>query len=495
MSFVCLVDGKKPFHEYPGSDKSFSPDTCYPEYPFGQKEISNKENIVYEQMRELFHAAGYDKTNYGTAKWNPFGDFIEPGNTVLIKPNWVENKNKNPDVNDNLACLVTNPSVIRVIIDYVYIALKGNGRVIIGDAPMQGCDLENLFQIVDYPKLFNFYNGKGIEIEIQDFRKYSTKGITNGVLSSPIMTKNSAGSIMVDLGVKSCHAEKDDMHPAYKVTDYTQEMTADYHSKGHHCYEVNRTPIMADVIINVPKCKTHRLAGMTAAMKNFVGITYEKACLPHRIEGDKKHGGDAYLKPSWWKERMRYFDERRTYYSIAGKYRLSRWNDLCMKGCYVMGVLCGADKYRIGSWYGNDTIWRTAVDLNYILLYADKDGRIRDTVQRKIITIGDMFICGQKDGPVAPLPKKLGLVMISDNNLLFDWTMCNIMGFDFHKLPMLANDITYTKMGYASELELMKENIRLVRDGSCMDGCVGDFEPDKTWAFEAHTCWKGHVEK
>lgn len=495
MSFVCLVEGEEEFNTYPGWEYSFSPAKAYPEYPFEEDNLSKEKNVVYEQMRELFHAAEYDKDHYGTSVWNPFGDFIKLGDTVLIKPNWVENKNHNKTVNDNLACLVTNPSVIRVIVDYVYIALKGTGKIIIGDAPMQGCDLEDMFRIVGYPELFDFYKKNGVEIEIQDFRKYSKKTITKGVLSSPILTKDSAGSLLVDLGDKSCHRENDELHPIYKVTDYTQEMTADYHSEGRHRYEVNRTSIMADVIINVPKPKTHRLAGMTSAVKNFVGITYEKACLPHRIEGDKVHGGDAYLNASWWKEKMHYFDEKRTSYSIAGKYYLSKLNDILMKACYVIGVAFGADKYRIGSWYGNDTVWRTSIDLNYVLNYANNDGEIEDDKQRKIITIADMFICGQKDGPVSPIPKKLGMAMMSDNNLLFDWTMCKIMGFDHHKLPMLANDISYKKMGYESEQELKAEKIRFVSNGFYLDTSVGEFEPKAAWAFEAHTCWKGHVEK
>lgn len=53
------------------------------------------------------------------------------------------------------------------------------------------------------------------------------------------------------------------------------------------------------MVINIPKPKTHRLAGITGAMKNFVGITYEKASLPHRAIGDKESGtGDAYDKKS-----------------------------------------------------------------------------------------------------------------------------------------------------------------------------------------------------
>lgn len=52
----------------------------------------------------------------------------------------------------------------------------------------------------------------------------------------------------------------------------------------------------ADVIINIPKPKCHRLAGMTAALKNMVGVIYDKNSLPHRKIGSVEEGGDAYKK-------------------------------------------------------------------------------------------------------------------------------------------------------------------------------------------------------
>lgn len=494
MSSIYLKKSEKPFLKYPGREDYFSPNVKYPEYQWGES-LSDKENIVYDLIREVFFMAGYDRENYGLSKWNPLGEFIKKGDTVLIKPNWVENKNKNEQVHDNLACLVTNPSVVRAIIDYVLIALQGTGKIVVGDAPMQGCDLEDLFHIAGYDRLFRFYEEQGIKIEVQDFRKYSKKSIANGVLSSPVLTPNSSGSLEVDLGGCSMHAEKDANHPVYKVTDYTKEMTASYHSDGKHIYEVNKTPLQADVIINVPKPKTHRLAGMTAAVKNFVGITYEKASLPHRIEGDKEHGGDAYLKKSFWKEKKHYFDEKRTRYSMEGKYSKSKINDIFMKACYVIGAAASRDKYRIGSWYGNDTIWRTSVDLNYILLYADKNGKIQEKQQRSVLTIGDMLICGQKDGPVSPVPKTLGMVMMSDNPLLFDWCMCEIMNFDHNKMAIFNHKMTYKRFGYFSKEEFLEEKLRYKAHEKMKTVKIADFSSEKEWAFEPHTCWKGNIEK
>ena len=67
-----------------------------------------------------------------------------------------------------------------------------------------------------------------------------------------------------------------------------------YHSIKEHNYCINKELLAADVIINVCKPKTHRKAGITAALKNFVGTVAEKACLPHHTAGSAADKGDAY---------------------------------------------------------------------------------------------------------------------------------------------------------------------------------------------------------
>ena len=493
---------------YPSSESFFSPSELYPEYPFadidigpnsdtvcvggGSKNNSKSSNYIYSLVRRVLFEAGLDAAHYGTAQWNPMGEWIKPGQTVLLKPNWVDHKNNNPNVDDNLACLVTNPSVVRVVIDYVYIALKGNGRIIVADAPMQQCDLQQMFVTVGYDKLFDFYrNVVGVEIEVQDLRKYSIASISRGIFTAPSMTENSAGSFVVQLDSLSMHAENDNINPSYKVSEYRQEDTAYYHHDNKHAYEVSKTPLLADVIINIPKPKTHRLAGMTASIKNMVGITYEKSSLPHRKVGDAEHGGDTYKKKSIWKEWMHKFDEKKTSASLQRKYHKAWMDDKIMKMCYMLGWLTTGDKYRIGSWYGNDTIWRTAIDLNYLLLYADKEGKIKDTPQRKVITLADMVVCGQGAGPVSPHPKPLGMVMLADNSMLFDRVMCEIMGFDYHKIKMFNSDTALHKMGYESVDALNKETV--IYNGQSFS--VDSFPFQQKWAFDAHPCWIGNIEK
>ena len=478
---------------YPDSDNFFSPGIQYPEYLWPEF-ISSKENRVYDLVRSCLITAGLDSDNLGKESWNPLGAYIHKGDTVLLKPNWVENKNKNKEIDDKLACLVTNPSVVRAVLDYVVIALKGTGRILLADAPMQGCDLDDMFRITGYDRLFDFYNRENVKVEVYDLRKYSVEKKYRGVFLPPKLTDNGLQAVRVNLREKSMHAEKDCFSPRYKVEDYEQKRTGLYHSSGNHIYEINELPLLADVIINLPKPKTHRLAGITGACKNFVGITFEKASLPHRIDGDKERQmGDAYQKHSVWKDAMRYFNEKRTGYSRAGSVYKCKVNDLLMKAAYVMGAILSGDRYRVGSWYGNDTIWRTVVDLNNIILYADKNGIMRDEPQRKVIVIGDMIVGGQKEGPVGPTPKQLGIILFADNNLAFDRVACEIMGFEADKFRCF-NDKRSLNI-FQHDAESIKRIMVTSNINEINDSYVSDSKMPDNWRFEPHSCWKGYIEK
>jgi hypothetical protein len=56
-----------------------------------------------------------------------------------------------------------------------------------------------------------------------------------------------------------------------------------------------------------------------------------------------------------------------------------------------------------GSWHSNDTIWRTCLDLNRALLYADKAGRMQDVPQREEISIVDAIVAGRAKGRWRPI--------------------------------------------------------------------------------------------
>ena len=232
--------------KYPKNNYNFSPSETYPEYPF-KKYISSEKNYVYEAIRLMFKNMNLDIENFGTPYWNPLGKWIKPGQRVVLKPNFVMHKNgsANPD---DLDSLVTHPSIIRCILDYCYIALKGTGSIIVGDAPVKDCDFKLLMQLGNYGIIEKFYK------------------------------KNT-----------------------YRIPNYNYKKVVAHHSGEIQEYMINSEVLEADVIINLPKPKTHRKNGYTGALKNFVGINYSKEYLPHHTEGDIKSGGDEYNKFSIFK--------------------------------------------------------------------------------------------------------------------------------------------------------------------------------------------------
>lgn len=136
----------------------YNPPNNFPEYPFSDKELDSS-NIVYEELRNLLFEMNLDRDNFDTMKWNPFKDLIKPGDMVVLKPNMVMHKNGNKQFSTD--CLITHGSIIRVILDYVDIALNGEGRIIIGDAPLQKCDFKGVIIKNGTKTIVDFYKKMG----------------------------------------------------------------------------------------------------------------------------------------------------------------------------------------------------------------------------------------------------------------------------------------------------------------------------------------------
>ena len=110
----------------------FSPHEAYPEYPF--RDLSPSPNLVYGMVREALKRLKLDEERANTADWNPLGEIVQPGAKVVVKPNWVMHTNRGKGT---LQSVVTHPSIVRSLLDYIFIALKGEGEVVVGDAPLQ----------------------------------------------------------------------------------------------------------------------------------------------------------------------------------------------------------------------------------------------------------------------------------------------------------------------------------------------------------------------
>lgn len=411
---------------YP-SEAPFHPSVVYAESPF--KDIGPSNN-VYDGIRILLANAEFDRAHFGTPKWNPLGELIKPGDVVLLKPNFVKHIYSS-DI--DIEGFITHGSVIRAVLDFVYIALKGKGKIIIGDAPIQSADFNAILRqthtelIVEYIRAHSL-----IPIEIMDFRQEVAE-YEDTIIKG--WQKRTVKHEAVNLGSQSEHFGVGHFN-RYRVTHYNPHSMSRHHNDKVNEYLIAKAALEADVVINLPKLKCHRKAGITCALKNQVGINASKDWLPHHSIGSRQSGGDEYLNPSAIKFLLRVLlDRRESATHLLTKRILNRLIYLCRKVNRFNPVR--KDHYFEGSWYGNDTLWRTILDLNKVAIYATKEGKISETPQRRLLYFVDAVVIGEGEGPLHPTPAYAGGMVFGRNPLAVDAVCASLIGFDPSKIPVI----------------------------------------------------------
>lgn len=424
-----IINGEK--KQYP-LNSPFNPPTQYPEIHSNDTDPSN---FIYEMVRDLLIKMELDKGRIGTSEWNPFGEFIAPGNRVVIKPNLVS------EPRDNISepfSIIVHPSILRPILDYCLMALNGEGELVIADAPQADSDFNKILELTNLIEMVEEINQKSkIKIKILDLRQFIFIK-EQGVITERMQNNGDPnGYSIINLRSQSCfNCIEDDCCKIYGA-DYDYDEVQKHHSNNNHEYCVSKTILNADVIINVPKMKTHKKAGITVCLKNLVGINGNKNYLPHHRFGSVGQGGDEYPIPSL-KNRINSSITKMGYKfitKIGDKLKLTS----------VMGeVYSKLSKHNIvtvqsGNWCGNDTIWRTILDLNTILFFADKQGMIQKQVQRKYFALVDGIIAGEENGPLFPKSKPCGVIIGGYNPVVIDIVSATIMGFNWKKIPQLVH--------------------------------------------------------
>lgn len=448
------------------------------EYPVDFLADGNK--AISDIVSDLFHFMKLDDDHYGSDDWNPLGAYIAPGDKVLIKPNLVRHRNLSSNSQSNgLDSLITSPNLINVICDYCLAALKGKGAVIIGDSPMQGCDFEALLKNSGLDQLIPHYQSLGItNVKLVDFRAFQSQIGNHGTIVSRSYNDNEG--VLVHLGKDSMHKSGDHQ---YCVSDYDSDDVKKYHSGDTHDYLIAKDVLEADVIINLCKPKTHRLAGFTGCMKNMVGIAYEKAALPHYVAGSVKENGDSYKEPSLAKRLAEGLNEKQAKNEAGGRKLLAVIDHYAVSSLRHIGSLFGKNWIYGGAWHGNDTIWRTVCDLNLICKYSDKTGGLHEDPQRKILNICDMIIAGEGAGPVAPTAKPLGILIAGDDAEAIDMAICKLMGFDPCRIPL----VNYLQSKVSNNQQDIVVNPMV--GGLVESESLKNFNFPIEWKFKPHSTW------
>jgi len=428
---------KSAARSYPSAP--FSPGRKYPEYRFG--DVSG-DGDVYEAVRNTLRMLKMDESNYGTPRWNPLGEIIRPGDKVVVKPNLVLDFNSSGETTD---CLITHASVLRPIIDYVLIALKGKGRVIVADSPHGNANFEKIREAAGLNDLQEYYLKNNIELEILDLRKYEYGHGENGFLEKrKVINGDPEGYAEIDLGEDSAFIDLPHLENLYGA-DYDRKEITRHHTKTINRYLVARTFLTADVIINVPKLKTHKKIGTTLNLKSLIGINGDKNYLPHFRVGDALHGGDEFpaigSKREWWKLKLK----RAAQDSLLGNNdnkRIKLFKTICSVYATTRrtAISTAQQPPRIseGNWHGNDTVYRTVYDLSKIVALADSRGIMHKTPQRRFLFLIDGIVAGEKQGPLAPSPKPCGVVIGGRNPVAVDLVATRLMGFNTERMVVFS---------------------------------------------------------
>lgn len=479
---------------YP-NESPYHPSASYPEYPFSDK-ISLKENHVYSGVRHLLYQLGFDIENYGTSKWNPLGHLIKPGMTVVMKPNFVLSKHAE---GKDLYSIITHPSVLRAIADYCWIALKGEGEIIIADAPQYNCNFTELVENTKLDEVCNFFSSySAAKVKLINLQPYWSK-----TLHMPSCIKklpgDPQGSIRVNLGKKS--ALYNCLHPErFYGAVYHRNETIFHHLAERQEYDISKTILNADVFISVPKMKVHKKVGVTLNGKGLVGICTDKNFLVHYRLGTPSEGGDQFpedvLTPLENKiikfERWMY-DHFLAKRSIPAEcvHRMI-YGFFYLKILKPLGLKVPEEKRLLdaGNWYGNDSAWRMVVDLLKIIYFCDKNGNMHDEPQRPILAIIDGVVGGENKGPLVPDPKTAGILIGGENLLAVDIVATRLMGFDPLKLKqfsILNDPHYYFGIRQFNEIEVISDEQLAIQ--KCLEN-----KTDKFFAFKPYPGWEGHIE-
>jgi uncharacterized protein (DUF362 family) len=470
-------------------ESPYSPGTFYPEYPFDSKTLTNEANHAYDGVRDVLRLLKLDGKHYGQKEWNPLGEIIRPGNTVVLKPNFIrEFRETQPGHED---CLITHGSVIRAALDYVYIALKGKGRIIIADAPQNDADFDAIRRMAGLDEMQAFYRRYAdINVEVYDLRPAKARKVNAVIVGHERLSGDPAGYTKVNLGRHSMFAEVEHLCHLLYGSEYDTREIRKHHTGGVHEYLISRTIMEADCIINLPKLKTHKKTGITVCLKNLVGINGNKNWLPHHRLGTPAQGGDQFadngLMHRIERNSMECF---RRVFPLLGPIRQIVATPLKAAGQFIFGDT-NTDTVRSGNWYGNDTTWRMVLDLNRALLYADKGGHLQDQPVRRSFCIVDGIVGGEGNGPLDPTPKPSGMILAGTNPVAVELACVRLMGFDYSQLPVLCRALDDHHLPIAT---FEYDDVVCRSNGQRLDRRLRDFD-GMNLAFKAHFGWEAHVE-
>ncbi|WP_318556470.1 DUF362 domain-containing protein [Geobacter anodireducens] len=417
-------------------------------------------------------------------------DRIVPGNKIVIKPNWVMESHRTRT--NEWEYVITHPALITAVIRKVLPKLSGEGRISIIDGPMTEASFGRLIKHYPVDEWMLLARQSNVEFEIIDLRDHEWEMKNDVVIKRKSLEGDPRGKVLFDLMNERSEFHGHVKSPrGYYGADYDRKETNQAHDGVHNLYSVSGTAIDCDVFINMPKLKTHRTAGITCCLKNLVGINTYKNYLPHYSEGGPAAGGDQFP-----------FDTMNAKLegSLAAIIKQHLFKNQCaaryLTSMNTIGKKIFGDSksvVRNGSWHGNDTLWRTILDLNKILLYGTGDGSMSQGTladARPYIGIVDAVQAGEGEGPLAPDPVSMGRIICGTNPAAIDAVCSILMGFDPCKIPAIAKSFQVKEYRLC---DFKLNDIEVLVDG--IKYRISTIPQDEVIPFKAQHGWIGHIER
>ncbi|MBN1471943.1 MAG: DUF362 domain-containing protein [Syntrophaceae bacterium] len=360
----------------------------------GRVPYESHDNPAYDFVWKTVERLGM-----GTSR-NPLSSIIKPGNTVLIKPNLI----------DSIPGTYTRPEVVRPVIDMAVAA--GAGKIHIADAGINFIETEQTLDATHYSEMAWCLQRRHPAITIEALNLNRLPRWRWVFLGD--------GSSFYNSGYRNDEAAFDYGEP---LLNHKYYLTADRlgrspEGKPLGWYAISDSILDADVVINMPKMKTHWTMLVTLSMKNLVGCTVASTY-------DHKAGNGA---------------------------NLAR-----IPHCHV----------RKTNYFDNDISARVLQDLNKIIFYCDKDGRLKKRKQRNYLTVIDGIDAMEKSQ--TPLYNSKGkrrmshMVLAGQDPVSTDMVACRAMGYDYRQIPVLKKsemDNTHKIGNYNSDnIVILGENL------------------------------------
>lgn len=497
MIRVGLVHTKP---SYQGLEPPFAPGEDYPEFTqFSPEQPAGAApfNHVYAAVRESLHALGLDAAHYGRPTWNPLADFVRPGAAIVLKPNFIRHWNPLEDEGESVESVITHGAVLRAVADYAMLAAGQQGEVIVAEAPQQDCDFDKIRVLAGLDELIAHADAIGRTFKVIDLRREAVVFDGGIIVERKTLPGDPMGYRAVDLGRQSFF-EGSGLDPnRFRGADYDPGPTSEHHRDGRNEYLLSETVLSADLIVNLPKLKTHKKTGVTLALKNLVGINGDKNWLPHHSLGSVKEGGDEFPQ-------ARLIDRLRSRATEIARPLLARGKGTQFFRAVrkVESATRGDDFIRAGNWHGNRTTWRMCCDLNRSLYYSDREGLSLDAPGpvRTVLTILDGIVAGEGEGPLTTTGVALGAIVAGTDPVAVDLVAVRLMGFNEELIPKLREPMRdtgsrITAVREPGEVEVVESRIEAdaAANPELALRSLDDIVCEKT--FVPHPGWAGHIER